>query len=234
MPDKTQISDRMKQYEHESRFYLKKKTPVIIRVDGKAFHTYTKQAKKPFDDSLMDAMNHCAIELLKQAQNAVIAYVQSDEISVLLLDDTQDTTESWFGNNIQKLASISASIVTVEFAQTLCGTANRALYRKHAMFDARCFNMPKEDVPNYFYWRMIDARRNSVNMVAQSIFGHKRLQNLGTRDRIELIEQEGIDFKEKYTIRQRLGGLYSSKSENIADNLMIDDFNYDFIKGLYE
>lgn len=232
MKEKSEISDRMKAYEHESRFFLEKKKPVIVRVDGKAFHTYTRGANKPFDDGLMIAMDNTAQELLKQSQNAKMAYVQSDEISLLLLDDDQDSTDAWFGNNIQKIASISSSIATVEFAATLFGTTQRALYNRKACFDGRCFNMPKEDVPNYFFWRMLDARRNAINMVADNLFGHKRLLNLSTSDRLEMIEKEIGDFKLKYSIRQRLGGLFLRKNTN--ENVMNDKFNYEWIKCLYE
>lgn len=230
--EKSQISDRMKGYEHASRYFLDRKVPVLIRVDGKAFHTYTKGAKRPFDQGLIMAMDNTAKELLKECQNAVMAYVQSDEISLLLLDDAQDSTDAWFGNNVQKIASVAASTATVEFASTLFGTTQRAMYGRKAKFDARCWNHPKDDVPNYFFWRMLDCRRNAINMVAMEMFSHKSLLNLGTSDRLKMIEENSVDYKMDYDVRQRLGGLYLRM--NPATNMMINDFNYDWIKSLYE
>ena len=113
------LGNRMKNYEHTSRTYLTRRLPVIIRLDGKAFHTFTKGLKKPFDEILIDAMWETAKYLCKSIQGCKIAYVQSDEISLLLTD--YDTIEScaWFDNNIQKMVSISASMATLAFNRAL-------------------------------------------------------------------------------------------------------------------
>jgi len=176
------LGDRMKGYEHVSRTTLTKRTPVIIRIDGKAFHTWTKQLKN-VDDSLnddpfSDVMNHAMAEttelLVKNIQNAVFGYTQSDEISILLNDWKTLTTDQWFGNTIQKMASVSASMTTVYFNEACAGVSRR--FFAPAMFDARVFNLPKEEVTNYFVWRQQDATRNSINMLGQFYFSHKQLQ----------------------------------------------------------
>jgi len=152
------LGDRMKGYEHVSRSTLTKRMPVVIRIDGKAFHTWTKQLKN-VDDSLNDspfsvkmnqAMSDTTQKLVSNIQNAVFGYTQSDEISILLNDWKTLTTDQWFGNTIQKMASVSASMATVYFNEACTSTSRR--FFVPAMFDARVFNIPKEEVTNYFVW----------------------------------------------------------------------------------
>ena len=113
--NKDNLGDRMKGYEDTFRYYLPKKTNLILRIDGKAFHSYTKNCKRPFDDNLMDDMNQTAIKLCEEIQGAKLAYVQSDEISILITDYDDIKTSAWFDNNLQKIVSVSASIATAEF-----------------------------------------------------------------------------------------------------------------------
>jgi len=171
------LGDRMKaNYEDRYRFTLPRRTNVIIRVDGKAFHTYTRNCIKPFDYTLMRNMDQTAYALCTQIQGAKLAYVQSDEISILLSDYDSLETQAWFDNNIQKMCSISASIATAAFNVQRGEGA-----RTQAHFDARVFTIPEVDeVCNYFLWRSQDATRNSVQMLARSIFGHVDLQHKST------------------------------------------------------
>lgn len=175
------LGDRMKGYEHVSRSTLTKRMPVVIRIDGKAFHTWTKQLSN-VDDSLNDspfsvkmnvAMSETTKLLVSNIQNAVLGYTQSDEISILLNDWKTLTTDQWFGNSLQKMASVSASMATVYFNESYTSTSSR--FFTPAMFDARVFNIPKEEVTNYFIWRQQDATRNSINMLGQFYFSHKQL-----------------------------------------------------------
>lgn len=181
------LGDRMKNYESVSQTKLIRRTPVIIRIDGKAFHTWTKRLKN-FDNSLQESpfsefMNYLMVEtskyLLNNIQNAKLIYTQSDEISVLLNDWETLETSQWFDAKVQKIASVSASMATAAF--------NRKWYLHHnytidmdeyppAMFDARVFNLPVNEVTNYFIWRQQDASRNSVQMLARFYFSHKELQ----------------------------------------------------------
>lgn len=170
--DKTTLGDRMKGYERVTQNKLIPKMPVIIRLDGKAFHTFTKGLERPFDESLHDAMLHTTHNLVHAIQGAVFAYTQSDEISILLRDWDKITTESWFNGNIQKVVSVSASMATAHFNNLF----NHPKHTVPALFDSRVFQLPFNEVTNYFIWRQRDAERNSVNMLGQSQFSHKQLQ----------------------------------------------------------
>lgn len=172
---KDDIGNRMKNnYENRSQLYLSRRTPVIIRLDGKAFHTFTRNMEKPFSDNLKAWMVSTAFVLMEEIQGAKVAYQQSDEISILITDYDKLTTDAWFDYNLQKMTSISAAIATAEF--------NRVKSEgKTALFDSRCFNIPREEVSNYFLWRYLDWRRNSIQLLAQSLFSHKELHGKNTK-----------------------------------------------------
>lgn len=203
------LGDRMKSYENVSRIALEIKKPVIIRLDGKAFHTFTKGMHRPFDNILSDAMYRTAQHLCANVMNCKMAYTQSDEISLLLIDYERPESQAWFENSLQKMVSVAASIATLEFnrafraivEEAICaGYLNDAqcnLYLSkinQAMFDARAFTLPKDEVCNYFIWRQQDAMRNSVQMVARSLFSHKTLQNKNTEELKSMILEAGISF----------------------------------------
>ena len=156
------LGNRMKEnYEDRFRFKLTRRTPVIMRLDGRAFHTLTRGMDKPFDLKFIEAMNNTARKLLDELQGAKCAYIQSDEISILFSDFDKLTTSAWFDYNIQKMCSIASGIASVEFTKLL---------GKTGIFDCRVFNIPKEEVTNYFLWRIRDWKRNSINMYARSLF----------------------------------------------------------------
>lgn len=203
MPDS--LGDRMKCYENVSRIYLPKRLPVIIRVDGRAFHTFTKGFQRPFDDVLANSMHRTAIELCKEIGGAKLAYTQSDEISILATNNDTINTQPWFGNNLQKLVSLSASTATLAFNKAFYlevithGGAGQmfqiyARASETAKFDARAFVLPPDEVCNYFVWRQQDATRNSIQMVAQSLYSHKELQNKNCNELQEMIFQKGINW----------------------------------------
>lgn len=187
------LSDRMKDYEVVSDYRLTKKTPVIVRIDGKAFHTYTKGLDKPFDSILSEAMNYVCRKLVETVQGCKFAYTQSDEISLLLTDWDKSTTDCYFDYRVQKMVSVLASAATMYFNQYIVsrvlywkeGTSDDAKelfnkwYKKAggAMFDARAYNLPKEEVCNYFIWRQEDASRNSIQSLGRSKFSFKQMLN---------------------------------------------------------
>jgi tRNA(His) 5'-end guanylyltransferase len=168
------LGDRMKRYEDVSRGVLVRRTPVIMRLDGKAFHTLLRGAEKPFDKNFMVCMWATAQELCKEVQGCQLAYTQSDEISLLLTDYAQLDTQGWFDYGIQKMVSVGASIATHAFNQVFSKFFLRKQYA-YGLFDARAFNVPREDVANYFIWRQKDAVRNSIQAVGQSKFSQKQL-----------------------------------------------------------
>lgn len=112
------LGDRMKaHYENRVRYVLPRRTYTIVRVDGKAFHSYTRHFERPFSTLLAEAMDSTAMAMCKAMQGAQLAYVQSDEISVLLTDFEKPDTEAWFDGNVQKIVSVAASIATATFNQ---------------------------------------------------------------------------------------------------------------------
>lgn len=207
------LGGRMKRSENVNRNYLMRRCPVIIRIDGKAFHTFTKNFQKPFDAILMQAMQETALALCKNVQGCILAYTQSDEISLLLIDYQELDSSAWFDYNIQKMASVTASMATLSFNQSFmrlvrdfkwnCVSAEDEkrleVYEKAcdkgAMFDARCFNVPKDDVTNYFLWRQNDATRNSIEMVGFANFMQAEMhQKTCSEVKDMLFTQRGINW----------------------------------------
>ncbi len=211
---KDSLGDRMKeQYEDRTRYLLPRRTYTIVRVDGKSFHTYTKDCQRPYDTGLMDDMDATAKALCENMEGAQIAYVQSDEISILLTDFESQQAEAWFDGSPQKITSLSASIATAHFNRARMfrlathGTNMRPgredLYvvfeAGHAYFDSRAFIIPDAvEVENYFIWRGQDAVRNSISMTAQAHFPHNSLQGKSSSRMQEMLWQEkGINWNDE-------------------------------------
>lgn len=189
------LGDRMKRYEDASRIYLPDRMPVIIRLDGKSFHTWTRGLPKPYCASLMNAMDEVAKYLCANVQNCVLAYTQSDEISLLLVNFREPETSSWFDSNMCKMLSISAAMASAkmtELSSTVFGGLRDDL--KIALFDSRAFVMPIHDVENYFIWRQKDWNRNSIQMLAQSLYSHRELQGKKSQELHEMCFQKGQNW----------------------------------------
>ncbi|MQY14409.1 hypothetical protein SRB5_45760 [Streptomyces sp. RB5] len=183
MADSTALGDRMKRYEAAHRAILPRRTLTLLRVDGRAFHSYLRGAKKPFDEGFMSDMDAVAEALCQEISGAQFSYTQSDEISVLLTDFEAEETEPWFGGVAAKQLSIAASLATAVLNERRPG--------KRALFDARVFTIPDPvEAANYFLWRQRDAIRNSISMAAQSHFSHRRLQGVSTEGMQELLRTE--------------------------------------------
>lgn len=209
---KDSIGDRMKEnYENRAKTKLLRRTPVIIRLDGKAFHTFTKEFNKPFDEILTLTMQKTMLALCKLVQGCVLGYTQSDEITLVLTDYTKLETSAWFDYDIQKVCSVSASIATLAFNRCflneiqkkyeniseLTASVYYQAWLKGALFDARCFNIPKEEVTNCLLWRQQDATRNSINAVGQAYFSHKELHGLNTNQvQDKLFKEKGINWND--------------------------------------
>ena len=197
------LGDRMKsQYENRTRYLLPRRTYTIIRIDGKAFHSYTKDLNKPFDEDLINDMNQTTIELCKNIQGSKFGFVQSDEISILLTDFETINTDAWFDGNIQKIVSVSASIATSSFnllrlERYLNQNVLFGFAKKQAQFDSRVLVIPDPiEVENYFIWRQKDAVRNSISMVAQSLYSHKQLNCKSQSDMQEMCFQKGVNWND--------------------------------------
>ena len=227
--DKTTLGDRMKNnYENISRYYLTRRMPVIIRIDGKAFHTFTRGFKKPFDDVLVKTMQDTMKYLCENIQGCVLGYTQSDEISLVLTDYAELTTDAWFGNNLQKMCSVSASMATLAFNKAFNDNIIRYIdshfdagrgvtddlteytkilinaRNKGAMFDSRVFTIPKEEVCNALIWRQQDATRNSIQSVGQANFSQKELHGKSCNNIQDmLMTQKGINWNDYATTLKR-------------------------------
>ena len=210
---KDNLGDRMKSYENITRTYLPSRMPIIIRIDGKAFHTFTKGFKKPFDDILMRAMEETAVVLCRDIEGVKVAYIQSDEISLLITNNDTWETQPWFGNNLQKMASVAASIATLAFNRAFWHEVNmlnndylntedneylnaycRAV-EKGATFDARVFVLPADEVCNYFWWRQQDAIRNSIQSMGQAHFSHKELMNKNCENIKQMLVEKNLKWE---------------------------------------
>ena len=224
MPVHDDLGTRMKTfYEQIPKTKLMRRTPVIIRIDGKAFHTFTRGFQKPFDEVLIKTMQETTKYLCENIQGCVLGYTQSDEISLVLVDYQRFETSAWFDYEVQKICSIAASMATTAFNKFFRDNVGDYLYEnyddqyladyiktlqnavdKGAMFDARCFNIPKEEVTNLVYWRQLDASRNSIQMVGQACFSHKELQNKSCNDIQDmLMTQKGINWNDLPTYQKR-------------------------------
>jgi tRNA(His) guanylyltransferase len=172
------LGDRMKAYEESFRQRLPIRMPVVIRLDGKAFHTLTRKCEKPFDVALNTAMRDAVIALLEEVP-ARLAYLQSDEISLLLIDYNKFDSMQWFDGVVTKMVSVSASIMGAEFSMR---------WGKPGYFDARAFAVPERDIINYFIWRQQDCRRNAISSAAQSVFSPKQLHGKNSDEMIEMLK----------------------------------------------
>lgn len=224
--DNSDLAKRMKEYESVSKTKLIRRMPVIIRIDGRAFHTFTKGFQRPFDEILIKSMQDTMKYLCENIQNCVLGYHQSDEITLLLVDYKELNTSPWFDNEVQKICSITASMTTMAFNKffyheiakqskrlyteyleeqdsTYIENLERAMH-KGAMFDTRCFNIPKDDVTNNFYWRQLDATRNSIQMVGQAHFSHRELQNKNCNEIQDMLfTKKGINWNDFATHLKR-------------------------------
>jgi tRNA(His) 5'-end guanylyltransferase len=206
-----------------------------LRIDGKAFHTFTRGFNRPFDKVLNKTMQETTKYLCENIQGCKIGYTQSDEISLLLTDYDTIDTDAWFDYEVQKMCSIASSMATLAFNRFFAENVNEFIFTEHsesleksyrnavdkgAMFDCRAFNIPKEEVSNYFYWRQVDATRNSVSMVARAYFSDKELFKKGTSQMKEmLLNEKNVDWNTIEVFRQRGSAVIKTKLFIPVDDL---------------
>lgn len=231
--DRSDLAERMKGYEKRNRYYLQRRMPVILRLDMRAGHSFTRGFERPFDEVFIKSMQDTAKYLCENIQNCKLSYQQSDEITLLLVDYDKLNTDCFFDYRVDKLCSIAASMATMAFNRAfannvedfkqyyateyeiygwygkgtpeyeMCQIYTKAV-NKGAMFDASCFNIPKEEVTNLVYWRQLNASRNSIQMVGQANFSHKELQNKSCNDIQDmLMTQKGINWNDLPTFQKR-------------------------------
>lgn len=216
--DGLDIGDRMKRYERVSEFCLPRRIPVIIRIDGRAFHTITRQRfGKNWSMEFVEQMIEMAIYVQSDIQGCNFCYSQSDEISFLLTDYSTIQTEGWFGYDLRKLISISASLASGYFSK---------LYGKEISFDSRAFSIPQDEVCNYFIWRQIDATRNAIQMAGREHFSHKQLHLKSCNEIQEMLfKDKNINFNDYLIIRKR-GFCAINKTADKEIPIFIQDRNY--------
>ena len=229
MPVHDDLGCRMKTfYEQIPKTKLMRRCPVAIRIDGRAFHTFTRGFQRPFDEVLIKSMLERMIFLCENILGCVLGYSLSDEITLILVDYKKLTSSAWFDYKVQKICSIAASMATMPFNKFFEKHVNEYRFSKWegiskyedgtrgyiqtlldavgkgAMFDARCLNIPKEEVTNLVYWRQLDASRNSIQMVGQANFSLKELQNKSCNDIQDmLMTQRGINWNDLPTYQKR-------------------------------
>lgn len=251
--DKTSLGDRMKAYESIPKNFLMRRVPVIIRIDGKAFHSFTRGFSKPFDTIIQECMEDTMKYLCENIQGCVFGYTQSDEISLVLCDYQKLDTDAWFGYNVQKVVSVSASMATFAFNHSLRNIAAAEAddtivdYEEHitwceffdskinkgALFDSRCFSLSREEVCNYMIWRQRDAIRNSIQGLAQSFYSQKELQGLNTGCLMsKILSEKGVNWNIDLSTYQKRGSccIRLDSGEWLVDH-SIPDFtdNRDYI-----
>ena len=241
MSNNCPIMNRMKSnYENRSKTFLTRRIPVIIRLDGKAFHTYTRRLNKPFDEDFISCMKETTKFLCENIQGAKLGYCQSDEISILLTDYNNLNTEAWFDYNIQKITSVSASMCTAKFNQ-IATSFPEYIYKNDkggfnkedmyycigglklkvdtlAYFDSRAFNIPKEEVSNYFLARQKDAIKNSISMLTKSLYSHYIESNHKNSDNMQdMCFKKGYNWNDLHYSKKR-GSTTVKTSDLVKEN----------------
>ena len=182
---------RMKQYEECFNVKMPRRFPMIVRLDGRAFHSWTRRVNcvKPFDEALMNLIAKTTKFLCENIGDCAFAYTQSDEISLLIRDDKSQFCTPWFDKRLQKVASLSASMATYFF------NAENPFDRKlPAFFDSRAFILPPEEIRSYFIWRQNDASKNSLSMLAQSLYPHTELIGKKREELMDMCMSKGMNW----------------------------------------
>jgi len=185
------LGDRMKDFEiHGTQRKTMRKLPICVRIDGRAFHSFTRGLNRPYDEGFARAMIETTRYLVEQS-GAKLGYTQSDEISLIFWTDAE-RAQPLFGGKFFKLTSVLASMATAKFNSLIPGfipTKEGTL----ATFDARVFQVPDlEEAANLILWRWLDARKNSISMAAQAHFSPNQLHGKTTDDRLVMLEEKGI------------------------------------------
>ena len=237
--EKDSLGDRMKDYESRSFRYLNRRTPVLMRIDGKCFSQWTKGLERPFDLQFKHAMNYAMLKTCSPIDGARFGYCQSDEISILICDYQDIDTQAWFDYRANKIESVAASICTASFNHAAM-VYLPIHYRKKgsAYFDARAWNIPKEEVTNYAYWRQKDCLRNSLSQLSRAYFSHKQLMHKNSSDMQEmLMTEKNINWNNLDTMLKRGSVVfkllyYLDKEKNIIRHKWAIDHNIpDFHKS---
>lgn len=176
---------KFKSYEKASHSHLPDNHYAVIRMDGKNFSSYTKRFARPYDMNFMEAMDEATRKLAATIPGVVLAYTQSDEISIVFSDLQSEKAKMWLGGRIDKILSISAATVTALFINKMGLSDDGAL----PVFDSRCHTLQDEaEIEEYVRWRRFDAQKNSITMAANVLYSNKELEGISSKQRMALLE----------------------------------------------
>lgn len=192
------LAERMKAYEVPYNYVITKRLPVIVRIDGIGFSSYTSGCAKPFDASFSDVMLDVTKVLVNHVQGCVLGYTQSDEASFLLHGYKRFSSQPWRSNKVQKIVSEFASVAGAHFTQM-----SHRIWKpgsldgiRPATFDARVFVLPEAEVNNYFLSRQQSGIGNSIQMLTRSLYSHKEVENNNCDSMQEMCEAKGIQWED--------------------------------------
>lgn len=240
---KDDLGDRMKIHEYVYRVYLPKKQYYVLRLDMRCGHSYTKGLDRPFDEGLISDMQETMKYLCEEIQGALFGYTQSDEITIVFSDLQSEAADIWFGGNIQKIVSVAASLATSRFNE-LRIHRDRVLRQKLldenpfieldstplklAQFDARVFSVSqRHEVLNNLYWRQKDASKNSIQMLARSLFSHKECQGLnGSQLQDKMMLEKEVNWNDIETTKKRGSACYKELKLIESDLVTGDKFRW--------
>lgn len=187
------LGERMKSYEKPWDNSFQNENYVIMRLDGNAFHTYTRKLERPYDYDFVNHMNAVAEAICKKIPGSKFAFTQSDETSILikpLRDENNPDGNTFFSGRVAKISSLSAGLASATLARL-------RPEQEIPLFDARIFSLPTaEEVESYFIWRQRDTIKNSVMSVARSQFSHKKLQGKKRDEVLAELKAHGHDWNE--------------------------------------
>jgi len=218
---KDELGQRMKRdYEDALRLFLPRRTYLVVRIDGRAFHSFTADLERPYCRALADALDQAAIYLCREMIGCRFAYGQSDEYSFLLTDFEKADAPLWFDGNMQKIVSVSASLFTAAFQRCFPS-------KKIAAFDSRVMVISQRtEVENYFLWRQLDATANSLNMLASAHYAHDELLHKSTAEKHELLHEKGLNWAKQPADFKR-GRIVRKLEQSWEADLEIPIFNRD-------
>jgi tRNA(His) 5'-end guanylyltransferase len=196
---KDELGRRIKEfYEDALRVYLPRRSYVVIRIDGRGFHRFTKRLERPYSQALAACLDAAALALAEEMMGCRFGYGQSDEYSFLLTDWESEQSRMWFDGNVQKIVSVSASVFTAVFNREFFRTQSSSRAPAFAAFDARVLAIPRrEECEKYFLWRQLDASANSLNMLASAHYSHEELLGKTVSDKHDLLHARGVNWNDE-------------------------------------
>lgn len=216
------LGDRMKLYENaecDRRFMPL--LPICARIDGRAFHSFTRGMQRPYDNTFRRVMVETTRALMQET-NAALGYTQSDEIS-LTWHSTDARSQIWFDGRITKMTSQLAAQATLAFYEALMNHDYNEYCNRRPTFDARVWSVPnRSEACNMFLWREWDATKNSLSMAAAAYYSHKELEGKNGADKHDMLMAKGINWNDYPAYFKR--GTYVQR-RSVVRPFTVDEIN---------